>query len=339
MENRPATNPDSSMPRPSKVSFVTGANGKTGKELIKMLLKRGDKVHALVKRKEYILQLPPGVIPFLGDINDINVLKDACKGVDNVYHLAAIVSEYQAGTEEIMRVNVEGTHNIMEACASAKVKHVIFLSSLDVYGHSRRELLTEESKLEPRDRYGLSKVLAEKEILKYTGIVPFTIFRLGQIYGPGFEHYFFKFFRVIRDQKAYIIGDGKNELNLIHVEDALHAMILAASTEVSRYKIYNLTDGKAYTQIQLFNFAADILKVPRPSRHISRFIVGFVAKQRGIDSDELRFLTSNRHVDITKIKRELGFSARVSLEDGAGEFVKQFLDQGTKENFKIGSVF
>ncbi|HVA82659.1 MAG TPA: NAD(P)-dependent oxidoreductase [Candidatus Aquilonibacter sp.] len=339
MQTTAATNPDSVTAKRGKVSFVTGANGKTGKELIKMLLKRGDTVHALVKRKEYILQLPPGVIPFLGDINDMNVLKDACRGVDNVYHLAAIVSEYQAGTEEIMRVNVEGTHNIMEACAFANVKHVIFLSSLDVYGHSRKELLTEDSKLEPRDRYGLSKVLAEKEVMKYKDIVPFTIFRVAQIYGPGFEHYFFKFFKVIKEQKAYIIGDGKNELNLIHVEDALHAMILASSTEVSRYKIYNLTDGKAYSQIQLFHFAADILKVPRPSRHISRFIVGFVAKQRGIDSDELRFLTSNRHVDTTKIQKELGFSSRVSLEDGAGEFVKQFLDQGTKETFKIGSVF
>lgn len=323
----------------SKVSFVTGANGKTGRELIKMLLKRGDKVHALVKSKEGVMDLPTGVIPFLGDINNLQVLTDACKGVNNVYHLAAIVSEYRVDTEEIMRVNVEGTHNIMEACAANSVDHVIFLSSLDVYGHHRHGLLNEESKLEPKDRYGLSKVLAEKEVMKYQGIVPYTIFRVGTIYGPGFEHYFFKFFKAIKEGKAYIIGDGNNRLNLIHVEDALNAMLLATSNQISQYKIYNLTDGKSYTQQELFYLAADLMKIPRPTRHISKIIVRLVAKSKGIDSDELRFLMSSRHVDITKVQTELGFRARISLEDGAGAFVKQFLDQGTKENFKMRTLF
>src|SRR5690348_16766231 len=117
------------------VSLVTGANGRTGKELIKMLLNRGDKVIALVKRKDSILQLPPGVVPLLGDVTDAAVMNEACKGVDNVYHLAAIVSQYKAITEEIMKVNVEGTVNIMRACEQNRVQHVVFLSTLDVYGH------------------------------------------------------------------------------------------------------------------------------------------------------------------------------------------------------------
>ncbi|MGI0141669.1 MAG: NAD-dependent epimerase/dehydratase family protein [Candidatus Micrarchaeales archaeon] len=330
---------DSDSAKGAMTSLVTGANGKTGKQLIRMLLNRGDMVRALVKRKEFVLQLPQGVIPFLGDITDEHVLIDACKGVDNVYHLAAIVSEYRAVTEELMRVNVQGTDNIMKACEAAKVKHMVFLSTLDVYGHDRKEVLTEESKLDPKDRYGLSKVLAEKEVLKYTGRVPFTIFRVGQIYGPGFEYYFFKVFKVIRDQKAYIIGDGKNKLNLIHIDDCLRAMILATTNPMSKYKIYNLTDGRPYTQLQLLELAADIMKVPRPSRHISKFIVKMVAKQRGLDSDEIRFLTSNREIDASKVKKELGFEAKITVEDGAGAFIKQFLDEGAKANMSIESLF
>jgi len=330
---------DSANQGAGRVSLVTGANGKTGKELIKMLLNKGDRVRALVKRRESIMQLPPGVVPFLGDVTDAAVMDEACKGVDNVYHLAAIVSQYRAITEEIMKVNVEGTVNIMRACEHNHVKHVVFLSSLDVYGHIRTENLTEDSELKPKDRYGLSKVLAEREVLKYTGKVPFTIFRIGQIYGPGFEHYFYKVFHAIQTQKAAIIGDGKNKLNLIHIDDALRAMLLATTNKVSRYKIYNLTDGQNYTQEQLFDFAADAMGVPRPTRHISRFIIKLVAKQKGIDSDELRFLTSSRIVDITKVKNELGFKAAVTLEDGASAFIKQFLDQGTKVNLSIDSVF
>lgn len=322
-----------------RVSLVTGANGKTGKELIKMLLNRGDKVLALVKRRDSILHLPQGVFPVLGDVTDAAVMNEACRGVDNVYHLAAIVSQYRAITEEIMKVNVEGTMNIMRACEHNHVKHVVFVSTLDVYGHIRNETLTEDSELRPKDRYGLSKVLAEREVLKYTGKVPFTIFRVGQIYGPGFEYYFFKVFRAIKEQKAAIIGDGKNKLNLIHIDDALRAMLLATSKEISRYKIYNLTDGRTHTQEELFNLAADLMKVPRPTRHISRFIVKLVAKQKGIDNDELRFLTSSRPVDTSRIQKELGFKAAISIEDGAGAFIKQFLDQGTRVNLSIDSVF
>ena len=322
-----------------QVSLVTGANGKMGKELIKLLLKKGDAVRALVKRKEIILQLPPGVIPYLGDITDAKVLQEACKGVDNVYHLAAIVSEYKALTEEIMRVNVEGTKNLMEACAQNRVKHVIYLSTLDVYGHNRKELLTEESRLEPKDRYGLSKVLAEQAVQKYLNKVPFTIFRMGQVYGPGFEYYFFKVFKAIKDGKMVIVGNGTNKLNLIHVDDALNAMVLATSQPISRYKVYNLTDGNTYTQEGLINLAADLMGVQRPKRRISKIILKLVATSKNIDSDEIRFLTSNRLVDVSKIKNELGFKPTVRMDEGAQSFVKEFLDAHEKQNLSIDALF
>ncbi|MDE1762213.1 MAG: NAD(P)-dependent oxidoreductase [Candidatus Micrarchaeota archaeon] len=321
------------------VSLVTGANGKMGRELVKMLIKKGDTVRAVVKRKEMVLQLPPGVIPYIGDVTDSRVMRDALRGVDNVYHLAAIVSEYKFGTQEIMRVNVEGTKNIMEACAANDVRHMIYVSSLDVYGHERHDVLTEDSKLEPKDRYGLSKVLAEQEVQKFTNIVPFTIFRPSQIYGPGFEHYFFKVFRAIKEGKMVIIGSGKNKLNLVHSQDVLDAFVLATSAPTSRYKIYNLTDGGSYTQEQLLNMAADMMKVPRPTRKISKLVVRIVAKQKNIDSDELRFLTSSRVVDISRIRRELGFEPKVSLQEGASEFVKEFLTQHDKAHMGIETLF
>ncbi|MDE1825517.1 MAG: NAD(P)-dependent oxidoreductase [Candidatus Micrarchaeota archaeon] len=331
MAKKDVKSPDSantggSGPRSSgKVSVVTGASGKMGRQLIKQLLWRGDTVRALVKRKEMILELPAGAIPFLGDINDQKVLETMCSGADYVFHLAAIVSAFKAATQEIMRVNVEGTRNLLDACEAGKVRHVVFLSTVDVYGHVRHDVLREDSKLDPRDRYGLSKVLAEEEILKYVDKVPFTIFRCAQIYGEGFEYYFFRVFRAIKEQKAYLIGDGQNKLNLIHVNDAINAMLLATTKRESIHQIYNLSDGKTYTQEQLFNLAADLLGVPRPSRHISRLIIKFVAKQRNIDVDELRFLTSNRNMDTGKIKGQLGFFAKVEIKDGAKEFVGEFV--------------
>jgi len=102
-----------------EVDLVTGANGKLGKELVKSLLKKGDVVRALVKSKEFIVDLPPGVVPYIGDITHQKVLDDACNGVDNVYHLAAAVSEYRYTTEELIHINVEGTEMCLMRLRSA----------------------------------------------------------------------------------------------------------------------------------------------------------------------------------------------------------------------------
>ncbi len=83
-----------------EVDLVTGANGKIGKELVKALMKKGDIVRALVKRKEQIVELSPGVIPYIGDITNQKELDDAVNGADNVFHLAGAVSEYRYTKKE-----------------------------------------------------------------------------------------------------------------------------------------------------------------------------------------------------------------------------------------------
>jgi len=309
-----------------EVDLVTGANGKLGRELVKSLLKKGDVVRALVKSKENIVDLPPGVVPYIGDITHQKVLDDACIGVDNVYHLAAAVSEYRYTTEELIHINVEGTRNVLDAAEKGGAKHLIFTSTVDVYGRKRRDVLNEESPLKPSDKYGYSKMLAENIVKEYVNTLPYTILRLATIYGPSFETPYFKVFKALQEGKIYIIGNGQNHLALLHIYDALQALILPrVYREVSKNKVYNVTDGNNYTQELLFNMAADMLKVPRPKRHLSEFIVRLVAKSRGLDSDELRFLTSNRIIDITKIKSELGFKPMVEMRVGMGELVTAYL--------------
>jgi nucleoside-diphosphate-sugar epimerase len=308
-----------------EVNLVTGANGKIGKELIKALLKKGDVVRALVKRREQIVELSQGVIPYIGDITSPKELDDACNGVDNVFHLAGAVSEYKYTTEELMRTNVDGTRNVLDACEKYGVKHFIFASTIDVYGRKRSEVLTEDSERKPSDRYGYSKMLAEDVVGRYNNTVPSTILRIAVVYGPGFESSFFKIFKALQDQKVYMIGNGQNHLAIIHIYDVLQAMLLARINEKSKNRIYNVSDGTSYTQEYLFDVAADELKVPRPTRHVNELIVKLVAKNRGLNTDELRFITSNRVIDISRIRNELGFSPMVNIKVGGGELVKAFL--------------
>jgi nucleoside-diphosphate-sugar epimerase len=309
-----------------EIDVVTGANGRLGKELVKALLKKGDVVRALVKEKNYIVELPKGTIPYVGDISQQGILDDACKDADNVYHLAAVVSEYKYKTEEIMKINVLGTRNVLDAAEKGGVKHVIFTSTVDVYGRKRREVLKEDSPLKPTDKYGYSKMLAENIVKEYSNTVPHTILRLSTIYGLGFEAPYFKVFKALEEGKVYLIGNGQNHLALVHIYDALQALLLPRiHSEISKNKIYNVSDGHPYTQEYLFGMAAEMLKVPKPTKKVSEFIVKLIAKSRGLDSDELRFLTSNRVIDITKIKEELGFKPMVEMRVGMAELVNAYL--------------
>jgi dihydroflavonol-4-reductase len=106
--------------------------------------------------------MPSGVVPYVGDITNKKLLADAFKGVDVVYHLAAIVSEYKANTKELMRVNVQGTTNVLDACRANGVGHLVFASTVDVYGSNRKELLTEESKLKPTTNTDTARCLQRR---------------------------------------------------------------------------------------------------------------------------------------------------------------------------------
>lgn len=303
--------------------LVTGGAGRLGRALTGELLRKGMDVRVLVQSDNDAVRIPAGVAPYVGDITDERALIRACRGVDMVFHLAAIVSQFREGPHEIMRTNAMGTRRVMEAARHAKARKVIFASTVNVYGRVRKELLTEESEPKPTDTYGLSKVVAEKEIMG-SGM-NYTILRMATIYGPGFENSFLKVFKAIKEGKAYIIGSGKNHLPLVHINDAVSAFMLAASKKVSDRKTYNITDGREYTQEYLFNLAADLLGVPKPDKHISPLVVNIVAKARGLDRDEIRFVTSDKRIDISKAKKELGFRPKESVESGAGYLLNRFL--------------
>ncbi len=302
--------------------LITGGEGRLGRALSRRLLEKGFKVKALVKNRESVHTLPGGVIPYVGDVRNEQGLREACRGVDIVYHLAAVVSQYRYSAAEISRINAEGTGNMLEVSEEEGVERFIFSSSIDVYGIRRQGYLDEHSAVRPTDAYGRSKHLAEQIISKHS--VDYTIFRLANIYGRGFEGSFFKLFRLIRDGKAYIIGSGRNHLALVHVDDAVNALILAA-VKKNAGRIYNLSDGARHTQEELMGLAANLMGVERPRRHISAFIAKVFAKRHGIDTDELRFLTSDREINISLVKKELGFSPSVGIEKGGRELVEMFV--------------
>ncbi len=306
-----------------RIALVTGGAGRLGRALTARLIEEGIETRVLVRREEDASRIAPGAIPYVGSIDDVPALEMACSGAENVFHMAAIVSEYRLGASSIMRTNVIGTRKLLAAARDAKVARLFYPSSANVYGRVRKELLDEESALKPSDTYGLSKSMAEKEIVESK--VGYTIFRLATIYGPGFENSFFRVLKAVRDGKAYIMGDGKNRLAMVHVNDAVNAFVLAAGKKGSINKIYNVGDGREYTQEYLLDLAADLLGVARPQSHINKLAAGILAKAKGLDRDEIRFMTSDRKLDISRARKELGFRPVESVESGSRYILGRFL--------------
>ncbi len=306
-----------------EIVLVTGGTGRLGRHVTASLINKGMEVRVLVQAKEDAVRAKAGSIPYLGDITDEKAIGKACRGADTVIHLAAMVSQYKTGVNEIMRINTLGTKKLAESAKESGVKRMIFASTVNVYGRVRKERLSEESKLMPADSYGESKLLAEKEIMN-SGL-DYTILRMATIYGPGFESSFLKVFKAVKEGKAFVIGNGNNNLSLVHISDVVKAFeLVLEKKENSRNKIYNITDGRVYTQKYLLTLAANTLGVEAPKKHVNALVAKMVAKARGLDTDELRFITSDRKVDISKARRELGFIPTESVESGAGYLLGKF---------------
>lgn len=308
-----------------RVVFVTGANGSLGRDLVRALIEEGDEVRGLIRTRGVINQLPAGTIPFVGNLSDTHILEEACEGAEMVFHLAAIAREARSNAGELMRSNVDGTRNLLEACKKGKVKRIIFSSTINVYGRKRDELLKETSLLVPTDKYGYSKMLSEQDIA--ASGVPYTILRIATVYGIGTKTSFFKIFRAIKEGNIAIIGGGRNNLSLIHSDDLTRAFLMAENGPASRNRIYNVSDGVPHTQESLVMLAAKLLGVTKPIRHVNELIVRMLARQRNLESDELRFLTSNRLIDISRIREDLGFEPKVTIEVGGAELVKLFIEK------------
>ena len=300
-----------------------------GRALCRALIEKGYSVRAMVKEKEDIGKLPAGVVPFIGLLSDVSALEDATAGVDFVIHAAGAVGVTGKKFSDLLETNTVGTANVVSACKNSDCTRILFPSTTDVYGRYRKEVLTELSEPKPSDKYGLTKLGAENKIIE-SGRA-YTIFRVSTVYGPEYEASFFKVFKAIIEGKLAIIGNGKNHLSLVHINDVVRAFLLAIENPAAKNQIYNLSDGVAYTQEGLMNTAADLLHAERPKRHVNKMLVAVIAKAYHLDSDELRFLTSNRVLDITKIRSQLGFEPSVDINKGGGELVKMFLEKYHKQ--------
>ena len=211
---------------------VIGGSGFLGKALVKKLLQLKCQEVISFARSQQADLAELGATVIRGDILNCELLTEALKGVDIVFHLAA-----KAGIEGSKRryrqINVVGTENVIEACRKNSIKRLLFTSSPSV-AYNGSEDICGINEYYPLPNYYLSyysetKAEAEQIVLAANSSKLITsAIRPHLLWGPGDAHLLPRVIKLAKQQKLKIIGDGKNVVDITHIDNAVNAHILAA---------------------------------------------------------------------------------------------------------------
>ncbi|OGH64450.1 MAG: epimerase [Candidatus Magasanikbacteria bacterium RIFCSPHIGHO2_01_FULL_41_23] len=207
--------------------LITGGSGFLGINLTRYLLVQGHRVRTL-DLLPFDYPESDRVEAIIGDIRDKECVDTAMKNIDIVVHAAAALPLYSE--EDIMTTDVNGTGNILTSAFTHNVQRVIHISSTAVYGIPDHHPLLETDKLDGVGSYGQAKILAEEECLKFRAngqCVP--IIRPKSFVGPERLGVFALFYDWAKDGHNFpMIGNGKNQYQLLDVEDLCVAIYLCA---------------------------------------------------------------------------------------------------------------
>jgi nucleoside-diphosphate-sugar epimerase len=314
----------------SKTVLVTGAGGYTGYALVRHLRSCGRKVRALIRRRcqaEDLARLGAHVV--VGDIRDVETVRESVAGIHTVYHLAAVFRRAGVPDSEYRSVHVDATRTLIEYSAAAGVRRFLHCSTVGVHGDVDRSApATEDAPLIPGDIYQQTKLEGEqvaRETAARTGL-PLTVVRPGPIYGPG-DRRLLKLIGGVAKRRFVLVGDGSPRFQMVYVEDLAKGIRLAAETRGAVGRTYIITGSEAPTLNELVEEIAEVARVRAVRWHLPVWpfwlagaLCEAICVPLGIEPPifrrRVKFFTNNRWFDTARARRELGYSPGVRLHEG-----------------------
>jgi len=166
---------------------------------------------------------------------------------DKVLHLAAVArfDTAEANPQRAVRVNVEGTLNIIQACIEKKANRLVYSSTGSVYSLDAPVPIREDAPRNPSSLYGLTKKMAEDWIMFYGNQLPHVILRYGYIYGKGKDWGAVgAFLKRLSNNEQPVVFGGDQTNDFVYVKDIVKANLLALET-VYTNQAYNIGTGRA----------------------------------------------------------------------------------------------
>ena len=320
---------------PRKKVLVTGADGFIGSHLVEALLGRGFKVRALAFYNSFNswgwlegIQ-SPNLEVVTGDVRDPNLCREITKGVDTVFHLAAMIAipySYVA-PDSYVDTNVKGTLNICQAARENGCRRVLVTSTSEVYGTANYVPIDERHPRQPQSPYSATKIGADAIAMSFFNAfaLPVTVVRPFNTYGPRQSA------RAIIPTIITQIANGKREIKLgdltptrdfNFVLDTVEGFCRLAACDAAVGKEVNVCSNYEISMRDTLNLIAKIMGAD----------VAFVEDRqrlRPAKSEVFRLWGDN-----SLLKELTGFVPRHSIEEGLRKTVAWFTDPANLRRYK-----
>ena len=316
--------------------LITGADGFIGSHLTEYLVNEGYKVRAFVYYNSFnsngwLDSISPEIKNkiefFSGDIRDPNGVRDAMKGIDIVFHLAALIAipfSYHS-PDSYIDTNVKGTLNILQAARDNNVSRVIVTSTSEVYGTAQFVPITESHPKQPQSPYSASKIgadaIAESFYLSFN--LPVTIVRPFNTYGPRQSARAVIptiITQLLNGADEIKLGDITPTRDLLYVKDTITGFLKIAQCDKLIGQEVNIA---TQSEISIGDIAQSLInKINRKAKIITDTI-----RIRPNKSEVFRLFGSNE-----KLKSFTNWEQRYLLEEGLDETINWF---SNAENLKL----
>lgn len=318
--------------------LVTGADGFIGSHLTEMLAKQGHQIKALSQYNSFNhwgwleeVDCLDQIEVLNGDVRDPHYCKYITKGVDVIYHLAALIAipySYVA-PDSYVDTNIKGTLNICQAALDNHVQRVIHTSTSEVYGTAQYVPIDEKHPMQPQSPYSASKIAADAMAMSFYNAfgLPLTIARPFNTYGPRQSA------RAVIPTIITQIASGKKQIQLgdvsptrdfNYVEDTCRGFIALAESEKTLGETVNIGSNSEIS-------VGDTLTIIKNIMHSDVEFIVDDQRLRPEKSEVNRLCCDNQ-----KIKALTGFESMIGITEGLQRTVDWFLNPENLKKYKSG---
>ncbi len=245
-----------------------------------------------------------------GDISQTDVLDEAMKGIDGVFHFAALwLLQCHEYPRTAFDVNVKGTFNVMESCIKNNVERLVYSSSASVYGDSVTDPMDEDHPFNNKNFYGATKICGEAMLrafhhrygLEYVGLRYMNVYGPRQDYNGAYIAVIMKMLDAIDNgDSPTIYGDGSEAFDFVSVEDCALANIKAMESTAND-SFYNVGTGLRHSLKELAEILIELTDCKKEIKYASRSQATLVKNRIGCPK---------------KASEEIKFTAKIKLREG-----------------------
>ena len=309
-------------------TLVTGGAGFIGSNLVERLVGDGEEVIVVddfsTGKRDNLEPIKDQIEIVTGDVCDGALMRSLCDGIDVVFHEAAIPSVPFSieHPRECNRACVSGTLQALLAARDCGVGRVVYASSCAVYGDARDLPIAETQATAPLSPYAVGKLTGERYALVFGEVygLETVALRYFNVYGPrqdptgDYAGVIAKFIELgLAGKTLTVYGDGTQTRDFVFVADVVEANVLAARSAHASGKVFNIARGRSVSVLDITRALEEAL---------GRTIVVEHAPAR---AGEVRHSLA----DVTLAERELGFTAKVDVEEGLCRLVEEARSKGS----------